>query len=514
MGRQRTPASAARPKRKVYIRAEIDEDNELCVQSRHVSSPERAMATLIQTAQQWVSDAAVGAAPASAAPASAARSAAARELKETPRVPVAPAVAPNRMFSFLDALPIEDLDEDVLCTMSKDEKLYFLGQNGKMRSELVRLLRKVHQGESTMPMRFRVLLSRLPAELKSKIISKLDKQRDALTPGDSMKYNSWLEVILSLPLGEVIVPQPGLAVAESMAKAKAHLDAIVYGQRAAKSAILERFYQWIVAPTTPQRPMALCGVPGNGKTTLIREGLARIMARPFAFVTLGGSMDSSMLLGHSYTYEGSTPGRVVEHLISSRCANPVFYFDELDKCSSTPKGDEVINALVHFTDPAQSDKFRDRYVGNLDIDTSRALCVFSFNNASAISSVLLDRLQVVDTDEFDAQAQSRIAYNYLVPQILKERDVDPDSVRFELDEINRASKLCCQGGVRGLRSVLEQAVTKALLWRDAADPDFLLPMKPCDIEQRDGVLLIKGGLTSILREMKDAGGRPPPGMYA
>ena len=42
------------------------------------------------------------------------------------------------------------------------------------------------------------------------------------------------------------------------------------------------------------------------------------------------------------------PGRIAEHFINSQCVNPIFYFDQLDKCSATPKEEEIINALVHF----------------------------------------------------------------------------------------------------------------------------------------------------------------------
>ena len=52
--------------------------------------------------------------------------------------------------------------------------------------------------------------------------------------------------------------------------------------------------------------LALQGPMGNGKTTLIKEGVAKALNRPFAFISLGGASDSSLFQGHSYTYEGST----------------------------------------------------------------------------------------------------------------------------------------------------------------------------------------------------------------
>ena len=41
--------------------------------------------------------------------------------------------------------------------------------------------------------------------------------------------------------------------------------------------------------------------------------------------------------------------------------NPLFLFDELDKVSNTYRGQEIINTLIHITDPVQNDKYNDRY---------------------------------------------------------------------------------------------------------------------------------------------------------
>ena len=49
-----------------------------------------------------------------------------------------------------------------------------------------------------------------------------------------------------------------------------------------------------------------------------------VLQRPFNFITLGGASDASFLDGHSYTYEGSRYGKIVECLIKSRCMNPIF----------------------------------------------------------------------------------------------------------------------------------------------------------------------------------------------
>ena len=491
MKRRRRALKRRADHKTAYLSMAIDKDHELHLYSTYKTSPQTKMTALMQTADKWIS----------------AMNKAAVKPQRRSTLP-----APERIFSFLDALsPGNGEEEQVLRSMTAAEKDYFLTQNGETRAEIQRVLQEIRRAKEDVPLRFRVLRSRLPLDLKRRISSKLERQNENSASGDAVKYNTWVEMLLALPLGEHIVPQPTLPIANTMAKAKAHLESVIFGHKCAKAALLERFYMWLVAPFVVQQPVALCGVPGNGKTTLIREGLAAIMGRPFAFISLGGSADGSVLLGHSYTYEGSTPGRVVEHLIASKCVNPIFYFDELDKCSSTPKGEEIINALVHFTDPVQADMFRDRYIGNLDIDTSRSLCVFSFNRPASISGVLLDRIQVVSTDSFDADARCRIAAEHLLPKLMQQRGIEVGSFVVSSSALRALSLRCPDGGVRSLRAVLDQAISKVSMWRDAEDVDFLLPLLPTDVEISNGKLCIVGGLERLLESSALSG--PPLGMY-
>ena len=40
---------------------------------------------------------------------------------------------------------------------------------------------------------------------------------------------------------------------------------------------------------------------GNGKTTLVEEGISKILDRPFAHISLGGATDSAPDIGSSRT---------------------------------------------------------------------------------------------------------------------------------------------------------------------------------------------------------------------
>ena len=120
---------------------------------------------------------------------------------------------------------------------------------------------------------------------------------------------------------------------EYLVQTQKELDKAIYGHQDAKMHILQVIGKWIKNPQSQGNVLAIQGPMGNGKTTLVKEGIAKAINRPFAFIALGGASDSAFFDGHSYTYEGSHWGRIVDILIESKCMNPIIYFDELDKIS-------------------------------------------------------------------------------------------------------------------------------------------------------------------------------------
>ena len=132
------------------------------------------------------------------------------------------------------------------------------------------------------------------------------------------------------------------------------LDKCVHGHDECKSYIEKIIGQWMNGKMEGC-VFGLRGPPGVGKTTIVREGLSKCLldnnnnARPFASLPLGGSTNGAILEGHSYTYLGSTWGRIVDILMETKCMNPIIYIDEIDKISHTEHGREIIGILTHLT---------------------------------------------------------------------------------------------------------------------------------------------------------------------
>ena len=202
-------------------------------------------------------------------------------------------------------------------------------------------------------------------------------------------------------------------------------------------------------------------------TSLVKEGISKILNRPFAFIALGGATDSSFLEGHGYTYEGSTWGKIVQILIDSKCMNPVIYFDELDKISDTPKGEEIAGILTHLTDTSQNTQFHDKYFTEIDFDLSKCLFIFSYNDESKVNPILKDRMYRIQTKGYNQKQKTAISNNYLLPKIREQVKfaaadiIIPDQTLHYIIE-NYCNK---EDGVRNLKRCLEIIYTKLNLYR-------------------------------------------------
>ena len=203
------------------------------------------------------------------------------------------------------------------------------------------------------------------------------------------------------------------------------LDQAVFGHKEAKTQLERIIGQWINGEAKGA-VLGLEGPPGTGKTSLAKHGLSKCLKdengnpRPFAFLPIGGSTNGSTLVGHNYTYVGSTWGRIVDILMTHKCMNPIIFIDEIDKVSHTEHGKEIISILTHLTDSTQNDEFEDKYFSGIKFDLSKALIVFSFNDINLIDPILRDRITIIHTNSLSTKDKIKIVNDYMFPEILKD----------------------------------------------------------------------------------------------
>tara|TARA_Y100000590_G_scaffold467246_2_gene645537 strand:- start:2141 stop:3940 length:1800 start_codon:yes stop_codon:yes gene_type:complete len=347
-------------------------------------------------------------------------------------------------------------EENYLNKMDAEDSLKLLDYEEKLRKFK----------ENKIPFRFRLLKSKISKKNKVFILNKID-HLNSLTTRDNEyhKLNTWIEGIQKIPFTEykktpVSIYSGHQKISNYLMDVNSQLHNSIYGHEEAKLQILQIISKWIANPKSNTNVIALQGPMGNGKTTLVKQGIAKAINRPFTLIGLGGASDSSFLEGHDYTYEGAKCGRIIEILQSSGCMNPIIFFDELDKLSETKKGQEISNILCHITDSSQNDKFNDKYYSGIDFDISKAFFIFSFNDESKINPILKDRMTVIRMKGFSNKDKINIVKDYLLPDILKDYKINNKEINISDSTITHIINYTQEEGVRKLKELLDAIISK------------------------------------------------------
>ena len=352
---------------------------------------------------------------------------------------------------------------------SKKDYNYFKNLDKDEKTGVLDLLEKIKKNNMAhKPHLFRALQSDMPMEVKTEVVRKVEMVTSD-TSEDNHKLTTWIEALLKVPFGKIketkITNQSNKKeVHQHFKNALKTMDEAIYGHEKAKNSILQIIAQNFSNPQANSAVIGIQGPMGNGKTTLIEKGVSKVLDRPFCHISLGGAKDSSYLDGHDYTYIGSKWGKIVDVLLKAKCMNPIIYFDELDKVSRSEKGDEIINVLMHLIDTSQNNHFEDKYFTGVEFDLSKATFIFSYNDSSLVSPILMDRITEIQTSGFKTEEKVEIAEKYLQPNIMKDIGFKDKDITYN-NEVYRhiVENYTVEGGVRKLKEILYQVAREVNL---------------------------------------------------
>ena len=363
------------------------------------------------------------------------------------------------------------LNNEYINTTSKDLK-YFINLEIETKQNIVSSISNIAEYTDTKtPIIYDILQRNITIYQKHVILDKV-KQLNKMSPhdGEYHKLKKWIDTVMAIPYNNIyklnisLKTHSPFLINNYLYESRKTLDTVIHGQTKTKDHIIQIISKLISNPVKGGNVFAIYGPPGTGKTTIIKNGLAKALQMPFAFISLGGATDSSYLDGHNYTYEGSTNGRIVDVVIQSKCINPIFYFDELDKVSKTHRGDEIINLLIHLIDSSQNNHFQDKYLAGITLDLSQSIFVFSFNEISLINPILLDRMELIKVDGFNSDEKITIAKDYLLPEIMNNYSIPQGEILFPNEIIDYittwGSTSSKEEGVRNIKRRIENIISK------------------------------------------------------
>ena len=140
------------------------------------------------------------------------------------------------------------------------------------------------------------------------------------------------------------------------------------------------------------------------------------------------------------------------------------------------------------------------------------ILIFSFNDESMVDPILKDRMNVINTDGFNAKDKQKIANDYLLPDIYKEFNIEPEDILFPEETIKNIIEnyTNSEKGVRNLKRCLTNIISKLNVWTmmNREDQEEL----PYKLKEVNYPYTVSLDTCSVLLNKKNTDA-PPVGMY-
>lgn len=364
-----------------------------------------------------------------------------------------------------------DSKSNLISNLRKEIEIKPTKEENKLKRKLESMeleicaFKKKLKKEDTLDLKSKILLLNVDTKTKVFLLEKYDKLTKTCGSEYAKGY-AWIKTVLDLPFKrfnnlKIRANNKSSEINEYLDAVRKHLDNKIHNMDDVKDEIIEFLSRKISNPNSKGHILALQGGAGVGKSKLLKT-LAEALELPFYQINFGGLNDVSILTGHSDTYTGSKPGKLVEILTSAGCMNPIIFLDEIDKISST-KGKELNGILTHLLDEEQNHEFQDNYLSNININLSKVFFVIAFNEDKNVNSIIMNRMKVINIKDINIEDKIIIATEKMIPDILNELNIknnlfinlSPDLIGFIVKE-----KTPIEPGVRQLKKTIEKIFNK------------------------------------------------------
>ena len=161
-------------------------------------------------------------------------------------------------------------------------------------------------------------------------------------------------------------------------------------------------------PVIKFKPIILLGDPGIGKT-YIGQQLAKVLGLDFWKIDGPNIQANFVLMGAARTWREARPGKLAEIALTSQYANPIVFFDEIDKIPKTDnhRPDAPFYALA---EEHSAEKMVDEYFLT-PLDMSHFNIIGTANDLSGMSDAMRSRFKIFHISKPTSKQARRIAVN-------------------------------------------------------------------------------------------------------
>ncbi|WGH27262.1 MAG: endopeptidase La [Candidatus Bostrichicola ureolyticus] len=240
-------------------------------------------------------------------------------------------------------------------------------------------------------------------------------------------------------------------------RAKKILDDNHYGIENVKKRIIEHLAVLKLRKDMRAPILCLYGPPGVGKTSL-GKSIALALNRKYLRISLGGVHDEAEIRGHRKTYIGAMPGRMLQSIQKSGTSNPVIILDEIDKLGSS----SASSAMLEVLDPEQNMNFYDNYL-ELSYDLSKVMFIATANSLYTIPNPLLDRMEIIEMNDYSVEEKIQIFKKHIFPKQLKEHCLKHNDLLIGIKQIEKIiESYTRESGVRNLEKCITKLIRNAV----------------------------------------------------
>lgn len=311
-----------------------------------------------------------------------------------------------------------------------------------------------------------VMSKNMPTYVKKLALNRLEELKSSNS--EHYKHQAYIRKLIDFPWISTtndddiftIIQNDTDACKKFVNNAKQKMDDYIYGHDKCKETIIELIGKWISNSNSSGKSIGLLGPPGVGKT-LFAKALGNILNIPFTQINLGGVDDAALLTGHSFTYSSAQNGLIIDNIIQGGSSRCVMFFDEIDKTGIKHGVNEIMNVLIHLTDPNSNDKFNDKFFQEITFPLNKVLFVFSYNDPDKVDKILLDRLEQINVDAYTTQDKIQIFRNHLIEEVCKDINFNYNLLNFTEEAIiHLIDNYTNEAGVRNLKRKLEKLLNK------------------------------------------------------
>lgn len=303
----------------------------------------------------------------------------------------------NLDFTLNDFLKLCDFNK-ISNTWLEDKTIYEFGLS-KLKNRRVVEMTMVQDDQSSKVLaqilsRKILTIDEMPEKTKIGIMGRLKKLIS--TDGNqesNQKQKDAVDQILAIPYGKY-------AKDNSIDEVIKYLDENLYGMDFTKKQVLQFLAKHKLNSKASPKTLCLVGNPGVGKTYFCQQ-FSQALNRPFFKIGIGGLNDSAILNGSNPVYVGSDSGYIAKSMIQNQVMNPVVILDEIDKIGNTASTSRngIQSAFLEILDPMQNSAVRDNFL-QIELDLSQIWFVATANDVNAINPALIDRMEVIEIQDY------------------------------------------------------------------------------------------------------------------